>query len=112
MEWLKLKYNKRIQYLGIRSRDCNQNKFVARILCYGVSDEDLEKQQDKLIKNAQAFPNDFICKKLVKSHNGKKIFPKQIGYSINGLSAKNNKEFIALVEKYAQLYLQVLKDWE
>lgn len=103
--------NRNIPYLEIRSRDCCENNFTARILCYGVEDSDMEKYQPKLIENIKSIP-DFECKRLVNSHNGKKIYPKQVGYSKKNEKAETDEQFIALVVKYIGLYFQAMKDWK
>lgn len=100
-----------IPYLEIRSRDCCNNNFKALILCYGISDTDLERNQLTLIENIKLLP-DFECKRLVGSHHGKKIYPKQVGQSRDNEQAETNEQFISLVEKYTAMYLQVMKDWK
>lgn len=101
---------RRVPYLEIRSRDCSDNRFQARILCYGVSDEDLASQQQKLIDNIKKI-DEFVCKGLVQSHKGKTIFPKQVGYSEIKTDVETDKQFLSLVEKYISLYLQAMRDW-
>lgn len=103
--------NRNIPYLEIRSRDCCDKKFCARILCYGVLDDDLEQNQLKLIDNIKAIP-DFEHKGLVTSHKGKRIYPKQVGYSKNFENIETDNRFIELVKKYIELYLKVMVDWE
>lgn len=102
--------NRNIPYLEIRSRDCCGEDFKALILCYGVSDDDLKNNQSKLIDHIQLLP-DLECKRLVHSHRGKTIYPKQVGQSKDGERAKTDEQFILLVEKYINLYLQIMEDW-
>ena len=99
-----------IPYLEIRSRDCCNNKALARILCYGVSDEDLAKNQQKLIDNIKAIP-EYECKGLVTSHKGKNIHPKQVGYSKTFENIETNEQFIGFTKKYIDLYLQAMQEW-
>lgn len=103
--------NRNVPYLEIRSRDCCGENFRARILCYGVTDDDLESNQSKLIENIKLLP-DFECKRLVHSHRGRKIYPKQVGQSKDDEQAQTDERFISLVKKYVEMYLQTMKDWE
>lgn len=103
-------YDKRVPYLEIRSKDCYNDRFQARILCYDVLYEDLKAQQSSLIANIKDI-KEWNCKGLVTKHNGKQIYPKQVGYS-DIENATNDNQFISLVEKYISLYLQTMIDWE
>ena len=103
-------YNTRnVPYLEIRSRDCLNNGFIARVLCYGVSVQDLEKNQKQLelnVKNAG-----FNQKRIVRRKKGKEIFPKQIGHTDN-LVASTDEEFIKLTKEWGEKYLAAMKDWQ
>ena len=102
--------DKRVPYLEIRSRDCHDNQFQARVLCYGVDPKELEVQQPTLIKNIEAI-EEWNCKGLVTKRKGKPIFPKQVGCS-NVEEATNDEQFISLTEKYIALYLEAIRDWK
>ena len=104
-------YNKKIPYLEIRSRDCCENKFKAKILCHGIDDNDIPQQQT-LIDKIKLY-KEFDCKRLRRNKRGAKVyFPKQVGYSRDGLTASTDSEFIELVERYAEYYLQLMRDWK
>ena len=47
-----------------------------------------------------------------KKRGVENYFPKQVGYSPDGLNAATDEAFIALVEKYIADYLDVMKDWK
>lgn len=104
------KGREKIPFLEIRSRDCIQGKFKALFVCYGMEYCDVPKQKE-LIEKIKA-SDKFVCKNLKYSHNGKEIFPKQIGYSKNGLSAANTEEFVLLVKEYVDEYIKLMQDWE
>lgn len=108
----KLGYGQRkIPYLEIQSRDCVKDSFKAKILCYNIEIEDVWQQQ-VLMDNIKANPA-FECKKIrMKKRGVENYFPKQVGYSPDGLNAATDKAFIALVEKYIAGYLDVMKDWK
>ena len=102
---------RKIPYLEIRSRDCQDNKFKAKILCYDIDIKDIP-QQNVLIENIKAIRG-LECKYLRKNKNGdENYFPKQVGFSRQDLMATTDGEFIALVEKYIDCYLQAMKDWK
>ena len=104
-------YGDRIPYLEIRSRDCLDDKFMARILCYGMEEKDIP-QQNILIENIKATP-ELECKNLRTRKKGKEIdFPKQVGKSLENLTASTDEEFIELVKKHIAYYLHVMKDWK
>lgn len=99
-----------IPYLEIQSRDCCDNHFKARILCYGIEKEDIPQQQ-VLIDNIKSH-SEWECKNIRTRKKGQEEYiPKQVGYSHDGLLATTDEEFIELVEKYIEYYLQVMKDW-
>lgn len=99
-----------IPYLEIQSRDCRDNHFKARILCYGIGKEDISQQQ-VLIENIKLH-NEWECKNIITRKKGQEDYiPKQVGFSRDGLLATTDEEFITLVEKYIEYYLQVMKDW-
>ena len=98
-----------IPYLEIRSRDCLNDGFIARLLCYGVSVEDLEKNQQQLEINAEKVG--FNHKRIVRKKNGKEIFPKQVGYT-DRLLASTDEEFIKLTSEWGKKYLEAMKDWK
>lgn len=100
---------RRIPYLEIRSRDCLNNEFIARILCYGVSAEDLRKNQQQLEINVEKVG--FNHKRIIRKKKGKEIFPKQVGYT-DKLSARTDEEFVKLTLEWGEKYLEALKDWE
>ena len=100
-----------IPYLEIRSRDCTDGNFAARFLCYGVKEEDLRRNQQKLIDKIK---HDGVmeCKHLVRHKKGRDIFPKQIGCTKEGLRAETEEAFLQLVEEQAAYYMQVMSLWE
>lgn len=93
----KLDCKEEIPYLEIRSRDCLHNNFAARVLLYEV--KRTESQLEKLKANIQT--SDF------KAQNHKQ----QVGITPETETAQTDEEFISLVEKYANEYLKVMKDW-
>lgn len=102
-----------IPYLEIRSRDCCDNSFCARFLCYGVFDNIKTLEQELVIKQKQQQLierveqcNEFECKGL------RKINPKQLGFSHKEIKATSKEEFVSLIEKYAKTYLDLMKDWD
>lgn len=100
-----------IPYLEIQSRDCQNNEFKAKILCYGINEKDIP-QQKALIENIKAVP-DLECKYIKTSKKGaENFFPKQVGFSRGGLYAETDEEYISLVKKYIDIYLDVMKDWQ
>ena len=99
---------RKIPYLEIRSRDCLNNNFIARVLCYDVSVEDFIKNLSKLEENVKK--QGFSCKGIVRKRKGKEIFPKQIGYTEN-LTAISDDDFIKLVDIWGEKYLNAMKDW-
>lgn len=105
---IKKGYNKNIPYLEVRSRDCLNDQFIARFLCYGVEVSDLKEQQAQLINNISKLP--FNTKGIVTKKSGKEIYPKQLGYT-DKLTAKTDDEFIKLIEDWADKYLEAMKDW-
>ena len=104
-------YNKNIPYLEIRSRDCCNDNFKAKILCYGMDKSDIPQQQ--ILIEKIKLHNEFVCKRLRQNKHGVvDYFPKQVGYSRDGLTASNDNEFIKLVEKHIEYYLQLMQDWK
>ena len=102
-------YDKEIPYLEIRSRDCVDNKFVARFLCYGMPQTDVNQQQ-LLIERIQN-EGSFVCKHLKYRKKGNDIFPKQIGYTATVI-VNNDEEFLALIQKFTRVYLDLMQQWE
>lgn len=108
--------DEKVPYLEIRSRDCvpdekDKGKFMARILCYGM-DEKFIPQQEALIERIKGSEL-FECKNLHYYKKGKKIFPKQIGYTKQDTTkAATTEEFIAAVRQSVQAYLDLMKDWD
>ena len=102
------RYNKQVPYLEIRSRDCIDNKFSVKFLCYGMSEADIA-QQSFLIDRIRR-DSSFVCKNLKYRKRGKEIFPKQIGYS--NLITVTNEEFAELIKKYTKEYIGLMKEWE
>lgn len=101
----------KIPYLEIRSRDCLDGKFMARILCYGMDEAYIPKQEALIerTKNSELFE----CKYLRHSKKGKEIFPKQVGYIKEGiLQAKTTEEFIEAVKKSVREFLDLMRDWD
>ncbi len=100
-----------VPYLEIRSRDCLDGKFKARILCHGMKEAYIPKQE-ALIKRIEK--NElFTCGKLCYSKKGKPIFPKRIGYTKKRLlRAEDTEEFIEAVKRSAKAYLGLMKDWD
>ena len=96
----KFGFSENSPYLEIRSRDCLNNNFVARILLYGV-EWDKEKV-DTLKESIKKDNNDTFIYQNYKN---------QIGKSKPDLKAKTDEEFIARVETYANEFLTVMKDW-
>lgn len=100
---------KKAPYLEVRSRDCLNDIFQARILCYGVSDQDLIDQQPKLIENIKN-SSLFVCERLITKRKGKTIFPKQVGVTEN-LKAETTEEFLFHLNACIEEYLTIMKDW-
>ena len=101
--------DRKIPYLEVRSRDCQDNKFVARVLCYGVTEDDLRKQQGKLIDNIKN--SRFLCKNLKTKKNGTPIFPKQVGFT-DRIDVCTNDDFINQTKYWIEEYLKIMEDWE
>lgn len=95
-------------YLEIRSRDCVDDGFTSRILCYGIPNEILASRQEKLIDNVRQ--SGFRCDGLRTKRKGNRIFPKQVGYTDKTI-AKTTEDFLRLTEIYAKEFLAVMKDW-
>ena len=95
----KLGFSEKAPYLEVRSRDCLEDNFVAKILLYGV-ERNMEKI-DTLKDNIKNYTS-FVCQN----------YKQQIGETPLGLKANTDKEFIILVEKYANEFLIAMKDWE
>jgi hypothetical protein len=94
----KLGFLEKSPYLEIRSRDCLEDNFAARILLYGV-----EREAEKfsiLKENIESYTS-FICQN----------YKQQIGETPKGLKATTDEEFITLVEKFTKEFLIVMKDW-
>ena len=89
--------SKKIPYLEIRSRDCLNNNFTARILLYEV--DRTEEQLENLRANIKASK--------FKIQN----YKQQAGISPENETAKTDEDFISLVEEYASEYLNGMKDW-
>ena len=94
----KLGFSEEAPYLEIRSRDCLEDNFMARILLYGVK------------RDAEKFS---ILKENIKNYTSfiYQNYKQQIGETPEGLKATTGEEFIALVEKFAEEFLVVMKDW-
>ena len=89
-------------YLEIRSRDCCDGIFVARILCYGVKDF---SPQLKVIDKIKA-DKVFNCKNIRKM----KEHYKQIGiYTSKGVN--DNTRFLNEVDKCVGYYADVMAEW-
>ena len=103
-----------IPYLEIRSNDCTENYFTARILCYGVPDEELEKKQQPLIEAIRQNLDKYNLKQdnVRTRHKGKTIYPKQIGYTEKRKNITTDADFIDLVAKYAKIYLDLMQAWQ
>ena len=103
-------YNKTVPYLEIRSCDCCNDMFLARILCYGMDKKDISQQQN-LIEKIK-LQKEFVCKGLRRHKQDEAdYYPKQVGCSPYGLTATDDEQFIALAEKHIALYLQIMQDW-
>ncbi len=105
------KNEEHIPYLEIRSRDCADGKFSALILCYGMNEAYIPKQEVLIerIKNSELFES----KNLHHYKNGRKIFPKQIGSTKEGLlKAGNTEEFIAVAKMCVREFLDLMKAWD
>lgn len=94
----KLGFSDKSPYLEIRSRDCLEDNFVGRILLYGVERD--VKKFGILKENIKNYTS-FICQN----------YKQQIGETPEGLKATTDEEFIGLVEKYANEFLIVMKEW-
>ena len=94
----KLGASEKSPYLEIRSRDCLDDNFAARILLYGV-EQDLEKIN--IIKENISQYTSFV----LQNHK------QQIGETPKERKVKTNEDFICLVEKYAKEFLIAMKDW-
>ena len=71
-----------------------------------------KEKTNNLIENIKASPN-WECKRLRQHKRGaENYFPKQVGFSRDGLTAITDEEFIELVANHIEFYLQVMKDWE
>jgi len=102
-------YSKQIPYLEIRSRDCVNNKFDAKFLCYGMPNEDVSQQQSLIERIRQ--DGSFKCKHLRYRNRGQDIFPKQIG-STKSLIVASDDEFLELIKKHVETYLTLMKEWK
>ncbi len=98
-----------VPYLEIRSRDCLNDEFIARVLCYGVEAKDLIRHQEQLIQNLKL--QGFNQKGIVRWKKGKEIFPKQVGYT-DKLKAITDENFIKLTAEWGEKYLEAMKDWQ
>lgn len=95
----KLGFSEKSPYLEIRSRDCLEDNFVARILLYNVTRDDNKFFILKgNIENTTQF----------KMQNNKQ----QIGITHKGIQVKTDKDFVAQVEKCAEEFLEIMKDWQ
>lgn len=94
----KLGFSEKSPYLEIRSRDCLEDNFVARILLYGVERD--AKKFSILKENIKNYTS-FICQN----------YKQQIGETPKELKATTDEEFITWVEKFAKEFLIVMKDW-
>ena len=92
--------------VGIAKTIASRQRF-----CYGIDVKDIPQQRN-LIENIKASPN-WECKRLRQHKRGaENYFPKQVGFSRDGLTAITDEEFIELVANHIEFYLQVMKDWE
>lgn len=102
-------YSKQIPYLEIRSRDCTDNTFEAKFLCYGMPNEDV-RQQQFLIECIQQ-EGSFKCKHLRYRKSGQDIFPKQIG-TTERIAVASDEAFVDLIIRYVKTYLALMQDWK
>ncbi len=103
------KHQDNIPHLEIRSRDCLNNQFQARILCHGVSYDDYHKNETTLfdIKNR----SEFSTTKLRKNKNGKPTLPKLVGIT-EKIQISNEKNFTSKLEEYLKIYSNIMKNWQ
>lgn len=98
-------------YLEFRSCDLVNGKVKARLLCYGVEDNQTTVMWQK--KTIEAIKQDkiFDSKRIVTKRNGKDILPKQIAVSHQNLSYKTVDDLVNCIRYYAEYYLKLMKSW-
>lgn len=106
----KSNYAKGIPFLEIRSRECLEDKFRVKLLCYGIPTEDIQ-QQSMLIKHIK-IDGIFDTKRTIYNKKGRKEnYPKQIGHSTEK-NVCTTEQFVDAIKKYTQNYLIVMQDWK
>jgi hypothetical protein len=94
-------------YLEIRSRDCLNAHFYARVLCYGIDEDLLEEKQPGLISKANE--SDFWESKYVHGKKGK--HPKQVCSHYAKLRDNSDASFIEEANKCIEQYIKLIDEW-
>ena len=92
-------FTEKAPYLEVRSRDCLDNNFVGRILLYNVARDDNKFSILKgNIENTTIF----------KIQN----YKQQIGITKEDKKVITDEDFVIQVEKCAEEFLEIMKDWQ